>query len=63
MANLRFLVLLPCLDQPCSSAVAEIHAAAGRVVEVPRADLPAADERHNEPIRQCTELFSKVERK
>ena len=63
MRNFGFLVVFPRLDKSGSRSVTQVDAAARRVVEACRSNLPAAYQRHHKPIRQRAQFFCEVERK
>ena len=60
MTDFGFLVLFPCLDQTCSSIVAQVDAATRHVDKAVGVDLPATNQRHDESIGQRTQLLGKV---
>ena len=60
MTDFGFLVLFPCLDQTCSSIVAQVDAAARHVDKAIGADLTTANQGHDESVGQRTQLLSKV---
>ena len=62
MRNFGLLVVFPRLDQRGPPIVAQVDAAAGRMVEARSSNLPAAYQRHHESVRQRPQLFRKVER-
>ena len=60
MTDFGFLVLFPCLDQTCSSIVAQVDAAARHVDKAIGVDLPVANQRHDESVRHRAQLLGKV---
>lgn len=61
MMSLHFLVSFPCLDQARSSLIAQVDSTPWHPHETVPTYLPAANQRHHEPIRQRTQFFRKIQ--
>ena len=59
--QLRFLVALPLLDELFSSLIGQLHRPSGHLDEALRSNLPAADQRHYEPVGKRTKLLDQVQ--
>lgn len=62
MLELALLVLLPGLDQPCSTLLREVHGVAWCALEAVVGNLPTSNHAHDEPIRERAQFLGEVQR-